>query len=274
MIFAPLRSFRLSPGRVSCDLDGLKLDGVALLQRNPHGRWETRASHEINPALGKVYGIGVDIGAKGRGLATVADALNAGDLARAQIATLFLHFPEPPSTADGGQRLLGDLAYSGLLKADADWDAQHPLTGTSPNPGWFATGSGGGQDARASEPGGTARLNAELSFASVTEAPLLSETLSPAALEGLATLALRVAGPTAIFGTLFAPGANAVAQNGLVPGRSDLAYSWAHEETQVTFRVLIDGQWRTLTQGTRGADNLVRDAHGTAMARVVSGPDK
>lgn len=103
---------------------------------------------------------------------------------------------------------------------------------------------------------------------------MLSETLSPAALEGLATLALRVAGPTAIFGTLFAPGANSVAENGLVPGRSDLAYSWAHDATQVTFRVLIDGQWRTLTQGARGADNLVRDANGAAIARVVSGPDK
>ena len=97
------------------------------------GRRERRV--EINVALAKIYGVGVDIGAKSRGLTTVAEALNAGELARAQIAMLFLHLPEPPTVGAGPASLWTDLADNGLLKADADWDAKHPRTGTAPNPG-------------------------------------------------------------------------------------------------------------------------------------------
>lgn len=56
-----------------------------------------------------------------------------------------LRLPQPPRTTDLSSRaperarIADDLATCGLLKADADWDEKHPRTGTSPNPGWFAT---------------------------------------------------------------------------------------------------------------------------------------
>ena len=56
---------------------------------------------------------------------------------RAATSTLLLNLPDPPEL-DGAipdtlqKRLLArDLAASGLLKADDDWDAQHPRTGTA-----------------------------------------------------------------------------------------------------------------------------------------------
>ena len=42
----------------------------------------------------------------------------------------------------------------------------------------------------------------------------------------------------------------------------------------MTFKVLIDGQWRTLTVGTLGAGGVFYDRDGQAVARVVSGPDR
>jgi hypothetical protein len=74
---------------------------------------------------------------------------------------------------------------------------------------------------------------------------------------------------TIAFDTLFVPSANPVVEQGAVPGRSDMSFTWAHDETQVLFHVLIDGQWRTLVQGQRGSDTLVRDAEGNVVARIV-----
>jgi hypothetical protein len=65
--------------------------------------------------------------------------LTNGELARAQIATLLLQLPDPPSGASlDNVELARGLAACGLLKADPDWDAKHPRTGTPPNRAWFA----------------------------------------------------------------------------------------------------------------------------------------
>ena len=57
---------------------------------------------------------------------------------------------------------------------------------------------------------------------------------------------------------------------GPVPGRSNMTYRWAHDETEVTFKVLIDGQWRTLTVGGR-RHNLFYNRKGEVVARIVGG---
>lgn len=49
-----------------------------------------------------------------------------------------------------------------------------------------------------------------------------------------------------------------------------MSYRWAHDETEVAFKVLIDGQWRTLTVGEQ-KDDLFYDRNGEVVARLVSG---
>jgi hypothetical protein len=213
-----------------------------------------------------------------------------GELARAQIAALLLQLPDPPTSSgvhpDGLQkrRLGADLAACGLLKADADWDEKHPRIGTPPNPGWFApTSEAPAADgpknspesaAVARTPGGvTLAFVASGSAAGVDS--MLAEGLSDAARRGLATLAARFSAATILFGAIFVPSDNRLVEEGRIPGRPDVAYHWAHDETAtaVTLKVLIDGEWRTLAVGGAGPDGLVYDRNSRAVARVVSGPD-
>jgi hypothetical protein len=168
------------------------------------------------------------------------------------------------------------------LKADDGWDEKHPRTGSPPNPGWFAPKP---DEAQAEEPpkaaakpneSASSRSGApggELAFvppALATGADsLLAENLSATALDGLATLAARVSAPTILFGAIFIPSANPIVDEGPVPGRPDMTYRWARDEAQVTFRVLIDGQWRTLTAGVLGQDGAFHGPDGEVIARTV-----
>ncbi|HEY1945158.1 MAG TPA: hypothetical protein VGH40_23840 [Roseiarcus sp.] len=70
------------------------------------------------------------------------------------------------------------------------------------------------------------------------------------------------------------PSANPIVDEGPVPGRPNMSYRWAHDETSVTFKVLIDGQWRTLTIGSQGPNGVFYDRNGQAVARMVSGPNQ
>jgi len=118
------REFHLSTKEglgVRCDASGAFVGDVALLERNDN-EWSPRASGTLSSALSKAYGLPVDVSAKQKGLITIAGALNAGDLARAQIATLFAHFPDPPNLAkrtlsqDEIVKLALALDWAGLLK--------------------------------------------------------------------------------------------------------------------------------------------------------------
>ena len=286
------RYFRLRPGAIECDVDGLRVGGVALLARDAKGAWTQRDRGELNRELSKLYGLPLDCERKGRALDTVAAALTNGELARAQIGALLLQLPDPPSAAvaqpDGleKRRLALDLVACGLLKADADWDDKHPRTGEPPNPGWFAPTSGATEapDEPKAGPspatGAAPRVDAALAF--VARAPatgfdfLLAEDLSATALNGLATLAARFSVPAALFGAIFIPSANPIVEEGRIPERPDVAYRWAHDETAsaVTLKALIEGQWRTLAVGGAGLNAFVYDRAGHAVARVVSGPDR
>ena len=142
------RTYRLAPDGVDCGAGGLSVGGVALLARLPAGRgpsaWEVRPLTDINRELTARYGLPVDVEGKASGFAFVAGALDNGEIALAQIGGLLLRFPDPPRLAKDmapsadAVSLARELFFSGLLKADAEWVAQHPRTGTPPNPGWFA----------------------------------------------------------------------------------------------------------------------------------------
>ena len=142
-----MRVFALRPEGVHCGADGLFVGSIPLLrcERDSYGRehWALRPTAELDAELTTRYGLPISVTAKAGGLASVARALDRGDLALAGIATVLLQFPDPPSLEKGALaaeewvRLAVDLACSGLLKAD--WDsAKHPRTGEKPNPGWFA----------------------------------------------------------------------------------------------------------------------------------------
>ena len=105
---------------------------------------------------------------------------------------------------------------------------------------------------------------------------LLAEDLSATALRGLATLAARFSAATILFDAIFVPSDNRLVEEGRLPGRPDVAYRWAHDEsaTAVTLKVLVDGQWRTLAVGGAAPKGLVFDRDGRAVARIVSGPDR
>jgi len=85
------------------------------------------------------------------GLATVARALNAGDPCLARIAAVHLKLPDLPNAAARDAMEAEDR----LVKfGNAEWDpAEHPRTGTPPNPGWFAPTDGHGEPS-----GGQSRL--------------------------------------------------------------------------------------------------------------------
>jgi hypothetical protein len=142
-----MRAFALRPEGVHCGADGLFVGSVPLLrrERNSCGQvhWSLRPATELNDELTARYGLPIGVTAKAGGMATVAKALDRGDLALAGIAAVLLQFPDPPPfekglrSANDWMTLAVELAASGLLKTD--WDpAKHPRTGEKPNPGWFA----------------------------------------------------------------------------------------------------------------------------------------
>jgi len=134
------RSFGLSDvlgTGISCSRDGVFVGGVPLLERNcsfgtsGHDGWQPRPLSDFNRDLSARYGLPIEFDRKIGGLRIISQALDRGDLIYAQIATLHLEIPEPPSlgiSARSPDRLINlarQLAASRLLKAD--WDpAKHP----------------------------------------------------------------------------------------------------------------------------------------------------
>jgi hypothetical protein len=95
-----------------------------------------------------------------------------------------------------------------------------------------------------------------------------AENVAPRALAALAQLAIRAAGPVALFGMLVVPSSRSPIVEGEVPGRSDLRYVWNQDEGNLLVRRLIDGQWVTLTQGPADPQEVFHDVNGKPFARV------
>jgi hypothetical protein len=131
-----LREFRLSPrGRgVSCDANGAFIDSIPLLKRTRESGcdvWMPRDAGELSADLGAHYGLPIDASSKAAGLNAIARALNAGDIAHAQLVTLHLQIPEMPplEAVTSHPNLVGkfvrELQSSGLLQKVWESD-EHP----------------------------------------------------------------------------------------------------------------------------------------------------
>lgn len=155
----PVRHFRLSSHQyergVSCDTNGAFIDTVPLLKRvtkNGKEIWASRESQDISADLSTRYGLPIDVSSKANGLAVIANALNAGEVARAQLAALFLRLPEPPplekAAAFKGEwlRFIRELSECDLLKAR--WNVRWPASSPDSQGGRFAPGG-----TASSEPG-------------------------------------------------------------------------------------------------------------------------
>ena len=129
------REFHLSPhgtGGVACDGAGALIGAVPLVARartDGTDEWRPRECDELSEEMSAQYGLPVDMSSKSGGLMAIAKALNDGDVARAQIATVLLGIPDPPLLSKGEPshermiELIRDLQWSGMLKWDSD---EHP----------------------------------------------------------------------------------------------------------------------------------------------------
>ena len=147
---APLfRQFHLSSDDgcgVRCDDGGAFVGPVALL-KYAGGKWKPREGAELSRALSAIYGLPIDVSAKLGGIAAIAQALNDGDITRAQLTTLFAHFPDPPQltkrapSRDEIIELALSLDWAGLMKIDS---VHYPSGAPDDEGGEFAPKDEGG----------------------------------------------------------------------------------------------------------------------------------
>lgn len=125
-----------------CTEDGLSLGRTPLVERR-NGAYIARSQGDLERLLGRGYGAEIALDGVMPGLAFVASALGEENLCLAQIASVQLRLSDLPDLAARLRMETEDL----LIKAErsdaqfarAAWEeAQHPRTGTSPNPGRFA----------------------------------------------------------------------------------------------------------------------------------------
>jgi hypothetical protein len=155
-----VREFHLSPpgkGRgLSCDTEGAFVGAIPILDRlrkNGRDEWRPRNCEELSDEIGEHYGLPIDMSSKTGGLTAIANALNEGDVARAQIATVLLGIPDPPQLSKGVRsreqmiKLIRDLHWSGLLKWDPDQHPRWPAESSDSKGGEFAPKGEGGETA-------------------------------------------------------------------------------------------------------------------------------
>ncbi len=146
-----IREFRLSPPGgnrgVSCDVNGAFVGSVPLLKRSRvNGRdvWQPRDCNQLSKQVGASYGVPIDMSSKMGGLHAISRALNEGDIARAQIATVLLGIPEPPLLVKNKPlrseliKFIRDLHWSDLIKWDSDEHPRWPAGAPDNQGGRFA----------------------------------------------------------------------------------------------------------------------------------------
>ncbi len=149
--------FKLAPTGsrkgITCDADGAFIGTIPLLKRvRENGRdvWVPRDHRSVSKELGACFGLPIDLASKAAGLAAIARALNAGDVARAQMLTLFLRFPDPapilkakPARAEVlkfvGQLIEGDFIKANSNRTElAKFNPNHWPAKSPEGPGRFA----------------------------------------------------------------------------------------------------------------------------------------
>jgi len=146
-----IREFHLSPpgkGRgVSCDADGAFIGAIPVLNRlrkDGKDAWRPRDCGQLSEKISRHYGLPIDMSSKIGGLRAIANALNESDVPRAQIAAVLLGIPDPPQRSKQARpreqviKLIRDLAWSGMLKWDADEHPRWPAGSADSKGGKFA----------------------------------------------------------------------------------------------------------------------------------------
>jgi hypothetical protein len=92
-----IREFHLSPPGewrgVSCDAEGAFVGAIPILNRLRKGgkdEWHLRDCEQLSEQISEQYGLPIDMSSKTGGLRVIANALNEGDVARAQIGAVLL----------------------------------------------------------------------------------------------------------------------------------------------------------------------------------------
>ena len=145
-----IHEFHLSPpgkGGVSCDADGAFVGAIPILnrlRRDGKDEWHLRDCAQLSKQISVHYGLPIDMSSKTGGLRAIANALNDGDVARAQIATVLLGIPDPPRLSkrvcsrDQMIKLVRDLHWSGIIKWDPDEHPRWPAGSADSQGGQFA----------------------------------------------------------------------------------------------------------------------------------------
>jgi hypothetical protein len=153
-----IREFHLSPrgkGGISCGPDGAFIGAIPILsrlRRSGKDEWRPRDCGSLCEQVSAQYGLPIDMSRKTGGLKAIARALNEGDIARAQIATVLLGVPDPLPLSKGAASrqqmidLARDLNWSGLLKWDADQHPRWPAGSADGKGGEFAPKEGNAAD--------------------------------------------------------------------------------------------------------------------------------
>jgi hypothetical protein len=138
-------------------VDGAFVGAIPLLdrrQKNNKDQWHLRECKELSEQISGLYGLPIDMSSKTGGLKAIANALNRGNVARAQIATVLLGIPDPPRLSkrvrsrDEAVALIRDLHWSGMIKWDPDEHPRWPAGNEDHKGGKFAPkGQGGGTGA-------------------------------------------------------------------------------------------------------------------------------
>ena len=119
-----IHEFHLSPpgsGRgTSCDANGAFIGDVPLLKRSVidgSERWEPRECGRLSEEISAQFGFPINVSSKMGGVRAISNALNEGDVARAQIATVLLGIPDLPVLSDGVHNRADQIA----LIRDLHW---------------------------------------------------------------------------------------------------------------------------------------------------------
>lgn len=146
---------------LACTADALILGRTPLIARRDES-FVVRERSEIERLLRRAYEADPPIEQTMSGLATVARALNANDQCLARIAAVHLRLPNLPHRAARDAMEAEDrlIRYARDEGGGAEWDpAEHPRTGTSPNPGWFAPKPGDSSPVHTADNSGRTRAS-------------------------------------------------------------------------------------------------------------------
>ena len=233
------------------DTDGVMLGPDCVLVRRTARGFEAADSERLTGLTKSVFADDARLGRLPQVLASVARALDAGDLVKAQLLGLAIPIGKLDEAQLRRLRRAGDLA-----KDEASFDPDQPRD----ERGRWTTEGGSGQTSGVGIAGSTAASAATSVFA-----PELAESLGTLA----ARLVARLAGPVAALGYVFIPTNRTDFVSGTVEGRPDLSFSRDIEHILSITQTDANGIRTSLFEGRARPDGLYVAANGTVIGRDV-----